>query len=378
MAMSCDQITPISAFQSTNLSSKIDSFSRLGQRITRFLGAPMVNIEIHSDQLYEAISQACEMFTEYAGYTEENLIFDSNLYIDGYGIPLDQLFSITPYFNRINQPNFVTVYAALCSLPATLFTTDPGISAQYITGIFQNQILAQTDYLSATTSTYVSAAYIAYTAGTMLSSTPITSLFLPSMNNQAQIVNSFDYDTMDYRKIMSVYNFEEGSNDGVNTLFTIEQTLAQQTYFSYSMGNYGYDLVSWYVLKDWLNIREKLLAQRRAYDFDPRTQLLVLYPPPRTPGSGSRFWGTISCTVERPLRDIIKERWVFQYALAIAKTMVGNVRTKYSGTQLFGGGTINGGDLASQGMAEMDKLQQQLYESAPAAGAAAPPMFFVG
>ena len=50
----------------------------------------------------------------------------------------------------------------------------------------------------------------------------------------------YDYDVMDYRKVMSVTDFEEGSNTGINTLFTLEQTLAQQTYFSYAMGNYGF------------------------------------------------------------------------------------------------------------------------------------------
>ena len=92
--MDCSAITPISAFQNTNLSSKINSFSRLGDRITRSLGAPLVNIEIHQDQLFEFISQACEMYTKYAGYTEEYLVFNSDLYVDGVGIKLDSLFSI--------------------------------------------------------------------------------------------------------------------------------------------------------------------------------------------------------------------------------------------------------------------------------------------
>ena len=45
------------------------------------------------------------------------------------------------------------------------------------------------------------------------------------------------YDALieNYRKVVDVKGFEEGSTSGVNTLFTIEQTLAQQTYFSYLM-----------------------------------------------------------------------------------------------------------------------------------------------
>ena len=30
-----------------------------------------------------------------------------------------------------------------------------------------------------------------------------------------------------------------------------------------TMGNYGFDLVSWYTLKEWLDTREKLLAIKR-------------------------------------------------------------------------------------------------------------------
>ena len=144
------------------------------------------------------------------------------------------------------------------------------------------------------------------------------------------------------------------------------------------MGNYGFDLISWYTLKNWLEVREKLLATRRYYTFDDRTQYLVFFPPPRTPGSGSRFYGAMPCYVERPLRDIIKEPWVYQYALALSKISVGNVRGKYTGTTLFGGGQINYNDLLSQGLAEKEKLEQKLYEGAPGLGSAAPPQFFVG
>lgn len=358
--MDCSAITPISAFQSTNLNNKIDSFTRLADRVTRSLGAPLINLEIHHDQLFENISIACEMFAKFAGYTDELLVFDSDLYKDGKGIKLDELFSITPNFNKVISPSS-TVYIANSSLPASIFSISPTLSSTYKEGIFKNQILTTTNYLS-----------VINFNGTL------AECFTPSNNNQESFVNSFDYDTMDYRKVIDVYNFEEGSSTGVNTLFTIEQTLAQQTYFSYAMGNYGFDLISWYTLKDWLKVREKLLAIIRYYTFDERTQYLSFYPPPRTPGSGSRFYGVVSCYVERPLRDIIKEPWVYQYALALSKISIGNVRGKYTGTTLFGGGQINFNDLLSQGLAEKAALEQKLYESAPGFGDAAPPQFFVG
>jgi len=354
--MDCSAITPISAFQSTNLNNKINSFSRLGERISRALGAPLINVEIHQDQLFENIAIACEMFSKYAGYTEEYLVFDSELYEPNKGLKLDSLFSISPQFNRINSTS-TTVYVATSTLPAGVFSSSRALSAEYTTGVFNNQILTTSAYLSVINFNGQLAQY-----------------FTPT-GQQQQTVNSFDYDAMDYRKVIDVIEFEEGSTTGINTLFTIEQTLAQQTYFSYAMGNYGFDLISWYVLKNWLEMREKLLATRRSILFDERTQYMTMYPAPK---KDTRFYGIVACYVEKPLRDILKEQWVYQYALALSKIAVGNVRGKYTGTQLFGGGQINGTDILSQGEQEKATLEQKLYEGAPGLGDAEPPRFFVG
>ena len=95
MALACT-ITPLSAFLSTNLNSKIETYDRLGERIKRSLGYPLVSLEIHTDQLRENIQIAVEYFTKFAGYDTEYLVFDSDLYENGKGIRLDKLFAITP------------------------------------------------------------------------------------------------------------------------------------------------------------------------------------------------------------------------------------------------------------------------------------------
>jgi hypothetical protein len=190
------------------------------------------------------------------------------------------------------------------------------------------------------------------------------------------LLNSYDYLMDNYRKVISVTDFEEGSSSGVNTLFTIEQTLAQQTYFSYSMGNYGFDLVSWYVLKNWLETREKVLALRRDIQFDERTQYMRITPQPKMGASPSRFYGAISCYVERPLSDIIKEPWVYQYGLALTKIALGNIRGKYTGTALFGGGSINYSNLLEQGLKEKETLENKLYQGASSGFGDSEPILF--
>ena len=143
------------------------------------------------------------------------------------------------------------------------------------------------------------------------------------------------------------------------------------------MGNYGFDLISWYTLKNWLETREKMLATKRSYSFDPRTQILRMYPQPNASDSNVRFYGVVSCYVERPIRDVVKELWVYQYALALTKIVVGRVRGKYTGTNLFGGGSINA-EMLNEGINEKAALEEQMMTGTPGFGDADPPLFFVG
>jgi hypothetical protein len=338
MSLSCTITQNVSTFYSTNLNSRIQAFNDLGVRISRQLGAPLVNVEIHQDQLYENISIAVEMFSKFAGYTEEYLVFDSDLYEDGKGVRLDTLFSLTPDFNFRHD------------------IRNTSINSMYTIG---NMVIGDTKNPL---------------AFQVAEADPKGNLA-----DQLSIMNSYDYLINTYRKVIDIRYFEEGSSDGVNTLFTIEQTLAQQTYFSYSMGNYGFDLISWYILKDWMKNREKLLAINRSIKFDERTQYLQMYPPPRTPGSGRRFYGVLNCYVERPVQQLIQEQWVQQYSLALTKIAVGHVRGKYTAVNLFGGGQLNYNDVLSQGLKEKEELEKRLYEgSAPGLGDASPVQMLVG
>tara|TARA_R110000851_G_scaffold33779_2_gene90162 strand:- start:1154 stop:2119 length:966 start_codon:yes stop_codon:yes gene_type:complete len=313
----------LSGFYSTSLNPRVSTYNKLATRVAYSLGYPQINIETHVDQVYDNIAQACEFFTKFAGYTEEFLIFDSKLYKQGEGLRLD-----------------------------TLFTVTPELSATYIIDDVEND---------------------AYTIGNMIigdSSDP----FKISIDGTAEVSKAYDYLLKSYRKVIDVHAFEEGTSSGVNTLFTLEQSMAQQTYFSYALGKYGFDLVSWYSLKEWLDVRKKLLSQEHYYRFDPRRQTLHLIP---EPGIKASFYGLVACYVEKPLSDIVSELWVYHYALALTKITLGRIRGKYAGTSLFGGGSLDAGIL-QEGLEEKKELEQRLLENDPGYGDAAPPAFFVG
>ena len=72
-----------------------------------------------------------------------------------------------------------------------------------------------------------------------------------------------------------------------------------------------------------------------------------MYPQP----SKSRFYGVVACYLERPIRDLVKEQWVYEYAVALSKIVIGRVRSKFTGVSLLGGGSLNY-DLLQEGNRE--------------------------
>ncbi len=275
----------------TTINSQVTSYDTLSIRIQRQLGAPLINLEISDEQVYDCITDAIEYFTKWAGYTEEYLMFDSKLYKRGVGIKVDDLFSMSSEMKN------------------------SGVNS-----------------LSA----------------------------------------GFDYDLASQRKVVDVFEFSKGEDTGINTLFTLEQAMAQQIYSSYMIGNFGFDLITWEVLKGFIDTRNKVLALQPQFRFDNRTQILRLIPEPT---DNHTYLGVVGCYVERPIKDVIRERWVQKYSLALAKIAIARVREKFSGTNLFGGGQVNSSSLLQEGIKEKETLETELMNSYQDV---TPPTFFIG
>jgi hypothetical protein len=274
----------------TTLNPAITSYEDLSIRLQHQLGAPLINLEISDEQVYDCITDSIEYFTKWAGYTEEYLVFDSKLYVPGIGIKVDDL-------------------------------------------------VTQTSEMRTTGADSLSAGY--------------------------------DYDLASLRKVVDCFEFSKGEDTGINTLFTLEQSMAQQIYSSYMIGNFGFDLITWETLKGFIDTRNKVLALTPQFRFDPRTQCLRIIPEPR---ADHTFLGVVGCYIERPIKDTIRERWVQKYALSLIKIAIARVREKYTGTNLFGGGSVNAGLLA-EGLKEKETLEQELMNSYQDN---TPPTFFLG
>ena len=399
MALACN-IQPLSAFLSTNLNSKIETYDRLSDRIKRSLGYPLVSLEIHTDQLRENIQIAVEYFTKYAGFTREYLIFDSAMYETNKGIRLDLLYTLANTDLDTNAQKVAgtnplgpgpewygstpeSIFVCTSGLLSSVFASSSALSSTFATasgksGINKFELIDMSIYSQVTSYDALERPELSLSSfalsGAFKENIRETLTFEGSASNAVGYQNVYDYDIMDYRKVVDIIDFEEGSTTGINTLFTLEQTLAQQTYFSYALGNYGFDLVSWYTLKEWIDTREKMLAIRRDIKFDPRTQYMQMYPQP----GGDRFYGVLGCYLEQPIRSVIMEQWIYEYALALSMIVIGRVRGKFGNVSLLGGGALNY-DMLEKGEARKAELEEKLLAgSAPGLGDADPPMFFVG
>jgi hypothetical protein len=377
MALACN-IQPLSAFLSTNLNSKIETYDRLGDRIKRSLGYPLVSLEIHTDQLRENIQIAVEYFTKYAGFTQEYLIFDSAMYETNKGIRLDLLYTLantdldttaqkTAGSNPLGPgPEFYgstpeSIFVCTSSVLSSNFVSSSALSANFASasgdhGIAQFELFDDSIYSQITAYDELERPQLSLgilgLSSSFTENQRNTLTYEGSASDAVFFQNVYDYDIMDYRKVVDVTDFEEGSTTGINTLFTLEQTLAQQTYFSYAMGNYGFDLVSWYTLKEWIDTREKMLAIRRDIKFDPRTQYMQMYPQP----GGDRFYGVLACYLEKPIRSVIMEQWIYEYALALSMITIGRVRGKFGNVSLLGGGALNY-DMLQEGIQRKAELE---------------------
>jgi hypothetical protein len=125
-------------------------------------------------------------------------------------------------------------------------------------------------------------------------------------------------------------------------------------------------------MKGWLDTRSKVLAQTPYFRFDAKTQIFKILPEPY---ANQNYYGVIGCYVEAPIKQVINERWVMYYALALTKIAMGQIRGKFGGMVLFGGGTLNANDVLSQGLAEKKELEEELLKSF---GEVMPPRFMVG
>lgn len=148
-----------------------------------------------------------------------------------------------------------------------------------------------------------------------------------------------------------------GLNGDFNRLFSIPNSMLNAGMLAIPYSDTGYGWVNWELFHQNLDNIKRFLGGGFQFNYNPRNKILKLVPDPIK--EKLEGWLVFGVHVIREETMQYGEEWVKKYALALAKIIVGRVRTKYNGTQLLGGATLKD-DLTSEGITERDQLMEDL------------------
>lgn len=150
----------------------------------------------------------------------------------------------------------------------------------------------------------------------------------------------------------------EGSSrsGGINTLFTIENTM-QNSGITMMGGGAGGSWIDYEIARQHIELSNRMMAAHFHFEFNERIQLLTLIPNPTEKSIKGHI--VVGCNVIRPEDQQIGESWVKRYTLALVKIIVGNVRSKFEGTSVLGGNTVNTA-IKDEGIGEKEALLEEI------------------
>lgn len=185
---------------------------------------------------------------------------------------------------------------------------------------------------------------------------------------------------------------DKGSSWGINTLFTIDNYLYTRGVFDPVIWGSGgdYNLVSYHIARDFLNTLKMYTPSVYNWKYHRFTNQIEIHPPPPSGNSvsvtdqngvyvtadspgyvllrtymmeGAQYANTDTGWV--PLdsfEDFYTSDWIFDYALAECKIMLGRIRTKFAQFASIGntGIALDGDALLSEGIEEKRELKETL------------------
>ena len=183
------------------------------------------------------------------------------------------------------------------------------------------------------------------------------------------------------------YDSTNSSTGGINTLFTIDNFLYNQGMYESllrpSLGG-DYTIISYHIARDFLETVRKYTPDRYNWKYHRFQNELEIQPPPSRGSYLEIVQNGVSFTIDSPgfilLRTFMLEGstnvanwtdsdedfygldWIFDYATAECKTILGMIRRKFENFTSIGntGVSLDGGDLISEGKEEKERLEETL------------------
>lgn len=150
----------------------------------------------------------------------------------------------------------------------------------------------------------------------------------------------------------------------------------------YGSGNLAGSFITFHNFVEFKKMTQRLLSTQPDWQYNRAAKRLVLIPEPRNcghmfgpPPYHDEVWPNPRLTtidprrcptpmvleveIEPPLDELYAEEHVKRLTLAYCKIMLGQIRGKYDGINLPGGGTVSK-EIGSEGKEELDKIMENL------------------
>ena len=131
---------------------------------------------------------------------------------------------------------------------------------------------------------------------------------------------------------------EEWGSGGINTLFSVENQMANAGIIPMNFGAQG-ALTTYEMANSFISVARRMLCQKFDFNYNPRTQRLKLYPDPIQQNKTGFI--ILGVKIVPPEEDLVGELYVKRLALAKAKMILGKIRSKFTGVVLPGGASID-------------------------------------
>ena len=184
------------------------------------------------------------------------------------------------------------------------------------------------------------------------------------------------------------YDDTGNSGGGINTLFTIDNFLFNQGMYQslFSTAGGGYTVVSYHIARDFLETIRKYTPSTYTYRYHRYQNQIEVQPPPPVGNSLSIVQDGITYTVDSPgfilirafmmegstnvsdwtngssNNDFYVNDWLYDYATAEAKEIMGRIRSKFANFQSIGnqGISMDGNELITEGKEEKRELEERV------------------
>ena len=130
-------------------------------------------------------------------------------------------------------------------------------------------------------------------------------------------------------------------------------------------GTWAGSFITYHNAVEFREMVSRLTARDPDWNYSVRTKYLTLFPePPPIPENPSKeeekgYPMVLTVQVEPPLWELYGDIMVRRLALAWAKIILGQIRGKFEGITLPGGGNVSK-EIGAEGKEELEKLEERL------------------